>query len=220
MKNTNLQVAKFDSSISYEYNEKKRTVDSFVESCLINEASANEYALNASLFTIAGLVVKLVSIRSIEENKKTQKQVLIDFIESTYSKAKMPIPGDRDIRRKVQLARFVVDNNTFLHEFSPTPTQLINESVKIVQRYKSIRRLTEKMQEANRSSKPKQADSESVKLGKRIDALFKDIANAESSESYYRIIESMLKKARGESESPKATTKAKATPKVNTKKAA
>lgn len=220
MKNTNLQIAKFDSSISYEYNEKKRTVDSFVESCLINEASASEYALNASLFTIAGLTVKLLMISHKEGNKKTQKQVLIDFIESTYSKAKMPIPGERDLRRKIQLTRFVIDNNTYLKEFTTTPPQLISESIKVISKYKSIRRLTEKMQEANRSSKPKQADSESVKLGKRIDALFKDIANAESSESYYRIIESMLKKARGESESPKATPKTKATPKVNTKKAA
>lgn len=189
-----LQVAKMETSLSYEYKTSRKTIDSFVESCLVNESDAQAFMMSASLYTIAGLAVKLVCISQKDKNKKSQKETLVDFIESTYSKANKQMPCERDINRKIQLARFVVNNNNYLKEFTTTPTQLIAEAIKIIKKYKSIRDLTESMQAANKGT-PKQADSESVKLGKRIDALFKDIAKAENSDSYYRIIEAKLKEA-------------------------
>lgn len=169
---TNILTVKNEAFI-YAYNDKRATLASFAESCIANEAKAEAITDNAYLLSTAGVVCMLIKTEQTVTNKRDINKALKVFISEAFSKANKPIPNERMLQRRVQLARFVLENNAFLRDYTTTPPALIRESLQVVSKYKTYHHLLELA--TQNTGKHKEPASDIEKLMKRVDSLFKDM---------------------------------------------
>lgn len=216
MKNT---IYESKESLSYTFDDKRATIKTFAESCIANEGKAESYTDNAYLISTAGVVCMLIQIEKKEGNKREVNKHLKQFIAESFDKAGLPVPNERMLQRRVQLARFVFDNNQHLREHTTTPPALIREAIQVVSKYKTYRALLESATQS--TGKAKVQANESEKMLKRVDALFKDLAKMDARESE-SIIQYIKDKADafGKAKAKKAEPKAKAKAKAKAKKVA
>lgn len=169
---TNILEVKNEAFI-YAYNDKRATLASFAESCITNECKAESITDNAYLLSTAGVVCMLIKTEQTVANKREVNKVLKAFISECFNKINKPVPNERMLQRRIQLARFVLENNAFLRDYTTTPPSLIRESLQVVSKYKTYHHLLELA--TQNTGKHKEPASDIEKLMKRVDSLFKDI---------------------------------------------
>lgn len=182
-----------EESLEYKTTESS-PIRSFLKNCLSNEFKAESFCNNANLQSVAGVVCFILTTQgnTKEVNDKTKK-----FICDYFNKQGKESPNKRMLNRRIQLSRFIIKNHQILKEYTTEPTRLIEESLEIVNSYKSYNNLLKVVTESNKQGSDSDPTpvSEAEKLLKRINKLFEDIASLESSKESTHLMQYIRDKA-------------------------
>ena len=179
-----------NTTLEYKATESS-PIRSFLKNCISNEWQADSSRQVANLQTVAGVVCFILTAKAStvkEANDKT-KQFIIDY----FIKQGKEAPVNRMLNRRIQVARYVIKNNQHLKEFTTTPGQLIEESLKVVNKYGSYKKLIDEATTKKESSVDPKGEVE--KLLNIINKLFDDIASLESNKESVHLMEYIRVKA-------------------------
>lgn len=188
MKNTNLNIESINATFTADYSlqGKKDVLTDFATVCVVNEIKTARLFNSIQLNTIAGLTALLYKHIAKGESKKEQDESLKTFITTLYTKEGATLPNDRNLRRKIQVARYVFKKISVNADAMNQPNRFITELVNKLSAYKDYTSLYAEMEEANRKT-PRET-SEAEKINRAIDALFAKIDESQDSAGYLRII--------------------------------
>lgn len=151
----------------------QKTADSYLKQAVINEGQAESTSAKATLYVIACLALYIRNHTSEDSkirdvNKATQARLI-----KVYHESKMTPPCERNLRMRIQAARYVLNN---AKADSLNDDKALNEFTTFCEKFSCF---TDIVKKATKKKSPHHSESsESEKFNKRIDSLFKDIAES------------------------------------------